>query len=189
MAQILDRLLQHTPRVIGVDIYCNFPVPPGHDTLTELLRTHQNIVMVKKFGGDTLASVPPPPVLEHTDQVGFNDLLVDEDGVVRRGLLFLDEEGHGQAYSLALRLALKYLAADGYRSATRSDTARLPAAGPDHLLVADSTAQWLDQIHPLRSIGELTLKGRQMKIRVFQLGNTYASIPATPPTISTGGVI
>jgi adenylate cyclase len=113
MEQILNRLLQQQPRVIGVDIYRNFPVPPGHEALNELLRTQSNIVMVKKFGGERLASVPPPPVLERTDQVGFNDLLLDEDGVVRRGLLFLDEEGHPPAYSFALRLALKYLASDG----------------------------------------------------------------------------
>ena len=136
MAQILNRLLQHKPRVIGVDIYRNLSVPPGHDTLTELLRTHQNIVMVQKFGGDTLASVPPPPVLEHTDQVGFNDLLVDEDGVVRRGLLFLDEEGHGTAYSLALRLALKYLAADGM-------TPQPDPRWPDYMRLGQTT------FHPL----------------------------------------
>ena len=113
MEQILSRLLQRRPRVIGVDIYRNFPVPPGHEGLNNLLRTHPNIVMVKKFGGETHAGVPAPPVLERTDQVGFNDLLVDEDGVVRRGLLFLDDTGHRSAYSFALRLALKYLASDG----------------------------------------------------------------------------
>lgn len=113
MEEILSRLLQQQPRVIGVDIYRNFAVPPGHEALNELLRTHSNIVVVKKFGGETLASIPPPPVLERTDQVGFNDLLVDDDGVVRRGLLFLDDTGHRPAYSFALRLALKYLASDG----------------------------------------------------------------------------
>ena len=113
MEQILNRLLQQRPRVIGVDIYRNFPVPPGHEALNKLLHTRSNIVMVEKFGGGRLASIPPPPVLERTDQVGFNDFLVDEDGVVRRGLLFLDEEGQPPAYSFALRLALKYLASDG----------------------------------------------------------------------------
>src|SRR5215510_5689813 len=33
MEQILNRLLQQRPRVIGVDIYRNFPVPPGHEAL------------------------------------------------------------------------------------------------------------------------------------------------------------
>jgi adenylate cyclase len=113
MEEILTRLLQRRPRVIGVDIYRSFPVPPGHEALNELLRTHSNIVMVKKFGGETVASVPAPPVLEGTDQVGFTDMLVDDDGVVRRGSLFLDDTGHRPAYSFALRLALKYLAADG----------------------------------------------------------------------------
>ena len=113
MEQILNRLLQHRPRVIGVDIYRNFPVPPGHEEFNALLQTHPNVIMVKKFGGEMLANIPAPPVLEHTDQVGFNDLLLDQDGVVRRGLLFLDGEGQPPAYSFALRLALKFLASDG----------------------------------------------------------------------------
>ncbi|HEY7531760.1 MAG TPA: adenylate/guanylate cyclase domain-containing protein, partial [Nitrospiraceae bacterium] len=113
MEEILRRLLKQQPRVIGVDIYRSFAVPPGNEALNHLLRSNSNIIMVKKFGGETLASVPAPPVLERTDQIGFNDLLVDDDGVVRRGLLFLDDTGYQPVYSFALRLALKYLARDG----------------------------------------------------------------------------
>jgi adenylate cyclase len=64
-----------------------------------------------------------------------------------------------------------------------------PAIGhsPCRILIADSTAQWLDDTHHLRSIGELSLKGKQKKIRVFQLERTGGSMPVTPPTISAGG--
>ncbi|MEW6246873.1 MAG: adenylate/guanylate cyclase domain-containing protein [Nitrospirota bacterium] len=112
LAQVLEALLAHQPRAIGVDFYRNFPVPPGHQALESLLNSHPNVIMVMKFGGDTLANVPPPPILNDTDQVGFNDLLIDEDGVVRRGLLFLDDGQH-TVYSFALRLALKYLEPEG----------------------------------------------------------------------------
>lgn len=112
MTQLLETLLQYRPRVIGVDIYRNFPVPPGHDELETVLRTHPNIITVTKFGGERLTSVPPPPVLKGTDQIGFNDILVDRDGIVRRGLLFLDD-GQQFAYSFPLRLGLKYLQAEG----------------------------------------------------------------------------
>ena len=140
MEEILTRLLQHRPRVIGVDIYRNFPVPPGHEALNNLLRSHSNIVMVKKFGGETFASIPPPSVLERTDQVGFNDLLIDEDGVVRRGLLFLDEEGQRPAYSFALRLAQKYLASDGI-------TPQPDPTAPDYLRLGKATFYPLEPDH------------------------------------------
>jgi len=35
--------------------------------------------------------IPPPPILKDTDQHGFNDIIVDPGGIVRRGLLFLDD--------------------------------------------------------------------------------------------------
>ncbi|MBI3357360.1 MAG: adenylate/guanylate cyclase domain-containing protein [Nitrospirae bacterium] len=112
LARVIDSVLQHRPRVVGVDIYRSFAVPPGHETLESTLTAHPNIVMVMKFGSEMLASVPPLPVLRHTDQVGFNDLLLDRDGLVRRGLLFLDD-GRESAYSFPLRLSLKYLEPEG----------------------------------------------------------------------------
>jgi adenylate cyclase len=51
-------------------------------------------------------------VLEGTEQVGFNDVVVDPGGVIRRALLFMDD-GATSMYALGLRLALLYLAAEG----------------------------------------------------------------------------
>ncbi|ETX01074.1 MAG: hypothetical protein ETSY1_08740 [Candidatus Entotheonella factor] len=63
-------------------------------------------------GGEDKKGVAPPPVLAGTDQVGFNDILVDRGGIVRRGLLFQGYQGVTH-YAFALRLALLYLQADG----------------------------------------------------------------------------
>ena len=112
LAQVIDLVLQYHPRAIGVDIYRSFPVPPGHEAFERTVTAHPNVVLVMKFGSETQASVPPLPVLRHSDQVGFNDLLLDRDGLVRRGLLFLDD-GRASAYSFPLRLSLKYLAQEG----------------------------------------------------------------------------
>ena len=112
LARALDKLLQYQPRAIGVDIYRDIPVPPGQDALESVLTTHPNIIMVMKFGRDAHARVNPPAVLRGTDQIGFNDLLVDRDGIVRRGLLFMDE-GEEIATSFPLRFALQYLQAEG----------------------------------------------------------------------------
>jgi adenylate cyclase len=113
MAQVLDSLTQYQPRAIGLDIYRDIAVPPGREQLDALLTSNRHIVTVTKLGEGGADGVPPPPVLKHTDQIGFSDVLVDRGGIVRRGLLFLDD-GEGVAYSFPLRLALLYLQAQGY---------------------------------------------------------------------------
>jgi len=112
LAEALRRLLAQQPRAIGVDLYRDIEVPPGHKELTALLSQQPKIIMVSQLGGGTVARIPPPPVLEGSEQVGFNDILIDPDGLIRRALLFQDD-GDQVAYAFALRLAMLYLAADG----------------------------------------------------------------------------
>lgn len=112
LAQVLDRLAQYQPRAIGLDIYRDFEVPPGHEELNALFTASPHIVAVTKLGGGTTTGIPPPDALRGTEQVGFNDILIDSDGIVRRGLLFQDTEDQVW-YAFALRLALLYLAAEG----------------------------------------------------------------------------
>jgi adenylate cyclase len=109
LAQALSALLQQKPRAVGLDMFRDIPVPPGTDLLNTVLSKNPNIIVTMKFGE---GGVRPPPVLKGTEQVSFNDILVDPGGVVRRGLLFLDD-GDNVAYSFALRLALLYLQAQG----------------------------------------------------------------------------
>jgi adenylate cyclase len=109
LAQALTALLKESPRAIGLDIFRDIPVPPGTEILDTVLWENPNIIVTMKFGE---GGVRPPPVLKGTEQVSFNDILVDPGGVVRRGLFFLDD-GDSVAYSLALRLVLLYLQAQG----------------------------------------------------------------------------
>lgn len=102
LAQVLQRLQQGGAKVIGVDLYRDLPHPPGTPDLNAQLQ-QKNVVGIFQLGQDREAGVAPPPALPG-DQVGFNDLLLDADGVVRRGLLFASAQE--QSYqSLALRLA------------------------------------------------------------------------------------
>jgi adenylate cyclase len=112
LAQILEILTQYQPRVIGLDLYRDVPVPPGYEDFAAILTSNPRIVAVMKFGTSEDTRVPPPPVLQQTEQVGFTDVVVDPGGIVRRGLLFLDD-GNTTVASLALRLALPYLRAEG----------------------------------------------------------------------------
>jgi len=112
LAQTLGLLIAQKPRAIGVDIYRDIEVPPGHEKLTTFLPQHSQIIMVTQLGGGTVNRIPPPLVLEGSEQIGFSDVVIDPDGLIRRALLFQDD-GEQVAYAFALRLALLYLAAEG----------------------------------------------------------------------------
>ena len=112
LARTMEMLLQHEPRAIGLDIYRDVPVPPGSDRLNTTFTRDPRIIVVTKFGEGRSTGVRPPAVLQNTDQVGFNDIVVDPGGTVRRGLVFLDD-GQTTFYSFALRLALLHLQAEG----------------------------------------------------------------------------
>jgi len=112
MVKVFKKLLAKNPRTIGVDLYRDIPVPPGSDELNKLLSSEKRIIVIEKFGEDSSKHVEGPAVLRGTEQIGFADITVDDDGVVRRGLLFLDD-GENFSISFALRLALLYLADKG----------------------------------------------------------------------------
>ncbi|MBI5639498.1 MAG: adenylate/guanylate cyclase domain-containing protein [Nitrospirae bacterium] len=103
MAELLTKVLSYRPSVIGVDIYRDIPVPPGKEKLAGVFSGHANIIGVRKMGDDQSTGISAPYVLKDRELVGFNDIIVDPDGVVRRGLLFLDDdEGVIGAFSLLL---------------------------------------------------------------------------------------
>ncbi len=128
LANTLEILSRCKPRAIGVDIFRDIPVPPGGQELDSVLSGKQHIIMAMKFGDE---GVPPPPVLKDTDQVGFNDILVDPGGIVRRAMLFLDD-GETVFYSFALRLSLLYLHSEGI-------TAQPDENNPQHIRLGTST--------------------------------------------------
>ncbi len=123
--RILTDVLALDPVVVGLDIYRDLAVPPGHDDLQLLLQADPRIIVIEKFPGADSPGVPPPPVLRNTDRVGFSDLLADPGGVVRRSLLFLSH-GERTGYAFSLRLALAYLQAAGIYPAA-------DATNPSHM--------------------------------------------------------
>lgn len=115
LAQLLNKLVSHQAAVIGMDIYRDTSVPPGTAQLDEVLLANRNIVWVMKFVERDGHAVAPPAALANSDsQVGFNDLLDDPGGVIRRGLLVLDD-GKTFAYSFPLQLVLAFLKPHGTR--------------------------------------------------------------------------
>lgn len=132
LAEALNRLVQFQPRAIGLDIYRDIPVDPGHADLNKVLVEHPQIIAVTKLGGGSVAGIPPPPALAGTEQVSFNDILIDSDGIVRRGLLF-QEVGDETAYGFAIRLAMLFLAEEGIGPQPSPDDPEQLRLGPTTL--------------------------------------------------------
>lgn len=108
LSDIIEKISDYKPRAIGLDIYRDIPVLPGHEKLNQTFKKYSNIVAIEKFGSKPKTGIPGPPVLQGTQQLGFNDIPSDSGGIVRRGLLFLDD-GENYYFSFPLRLALSYL--------------------------------------------------------------------------------
>ncbi|HEY9617830.1 MAG TPA: CHASE2 domain-containing protein [Microcoleaceae cyanobacterium] len=118
VAQLLKTLNRYQPRAIGVDLLRDIPQPPGtSELLTELQSPH--VIAITNLGTADSPPTPPPPGIP-ARQVGFNDLVLDPDGVVRRNLIFADHNATTY-HSFATRLALRYLAKQDIRFAGDPD--------------------------------------------------------------------
>ncbi len=110
LAKLLDKLKAQQPRAIGLDLYRNLPVAPGHQELVEVFKSTPNLIGVEKVVPQTVA---PPPVLKQLKQVGLADLILDADGKVRRGLLTIKCKDGKTREGLGTKLALMYLEREG----------------------------------------------------------------------------
>ncbi|MDJ0555800.1 MAG: CHASE2 domain-containing protein [Microcoleaceae cyanobacterium MO_207.B10] len=106
MAQLIVNLKTHEPTAIGLDIYRDLPVAPGHEKLLDVFRSTPNLVGIKKVIGET---VSPPPILAELNQVGASDLLLDPDFKIRRVLITTRTQNNDVQETLAVKLALIYL--------------------------------------------------------------------------------
>jgi len=111
LAEAIRILQQQEPRVIGLDLHRDVPQEPGNAELQEQLQSPRLFVITKL--GEATDAVPPPPNVP-PERIGFNDIPIDEDGIVRRSLLFASTQ-EDTFFSFALRLALFYLEQEGIR--------------------------------------------------------------------------
>jgi adenylate cyclase len=133
LADVLERLLAHGPRVIGLDLLRDRPVEPGHERLAAILAGDSRIIGAMKFPGADDAGVLPPPAIVASEpwRVGFIDVMPDlQDDIIRRGLHFLGG-GESARWAMGLQLALAWLAKEGITigpSGTDDPSPRLGAA-------------------------------------------------------------
>lgn len=117
LAELLQKIKKFQPRVIGLDIYRDLPVEPGHKELVSVFKTTPNLIGITKIGtGESLYSVAPPPILMKLNQVAASDILFDADGKVRRGFISFRKANQRKISSLGAELASIYLEKQGIKS-------------------------------------------------------------------------
>lgn len=127
--ELLKKLEQYQPRVIGLDIFRDIPVGEGHADLVKRLQQSDHTVVIcgVPTAGEPDGTSPPPAVPK--DRIGFADFVTDSDNIIRRHLLWLPPTPqvstpapHTQnpcknsptpLYSFGLQLALHYLRKEG----------------------------------------------------------------------------
>ncbi len=110
VARLLAKLLRFEPEVIGLDLYRDIPYEPGYQKLVEQLN-NPNVITIKNLGYSEVKGTPAPSTVP-AEQIGFNDILLDPDNVVRRNLMFGSTD-EGNFFSFSVRLALNYLGEQG----------------------------------------------------------------------------
>jgi CHASE2 domain-containing sensor protein/tRNA A-37 threonylcarbamoyl transferase component Bud32 len=111
LAKAIQKLTDAKAKVIGLDVFRPNPVNPGAPELTKIWEQNDLIIPAcqhRNFKNPGIAGPPGIPA----EQLGFVDLLVDRDGIVRRALLFMARDPKSPCTSetsFALQLAQEYL--------------------------------------------------------------------------------
>ncbi|MEH2258091.1 CHASE2 domain-containing protein [Nostoc sp.] len=119
LQKLLQKLSLYKPRAIGLDIYRDFPVGSQYPDLANNLRTNNNFIATCPLGGSKQQAVgiSPPPEIP-PNRIGFSDVVLDSDLVIRRNLLSITPEPQSNCkspYSLNFQLARQYLAKEGIK--------------------------------------------------------------------------
>lgn len=120
--QVLETLSDYEPRVIGLDLYRDFPVtlPP---LATAIAQPHVVGVCKSLDPVADATGIAPPPEMPPA-QVGFSDFLEETDGILRRQLLTLTPDPVSpcqSSYGFAALIAIQYLQKAGLQPAFTSD--------------------------------------------------------------------
>ncbi|MEO0395783.1 MAG: CHASE2 domain-containing protein [Cyanobacteria bacterium P01_A01_bin.137] len=113
IADLICKVRSYQPRVIGLDFYRNLPNRPGTQALAQVFGATPNLIGIEKvIGNDERHPIPGNAILRAADQVAASDIVVDRDGLVRRGLLFPAADSARILEGFGLRVALEYLAGE-----------------------------------------------------------------------------
>ncbi|MFL5281784.1 MAG: CHASE2 domain-containing protein, partial [Rhodopila sp.] len=109
LAETIRRLHRAEPAAIGIDIFRPLPIGEGTQLLADVLESTPEVIWADQFGLSEADGLPAPAIIQASRRNGFADFVPDRGGVVRRGLLYLNDQRHREE-ALSLKLALLYLA-------------------------------------------------------------------------------
>ncbi|BAZ32389.1 putative Chase2 sensor protein [Cylindrospermum sp. NIES-4074] len=115
--KLLAKLEVYQPKAVGLDIYRDFSAE--QQDLIQRLRQTQNLIGICK-GSDATENIKgntPPPEIPR-ENLGFSDFIHDRDDVMRRHLLYMNQEAASlcpASYAFSTQLAFRYLDSLGIR--------------------------------------------------------------------------
>ena len=183
LAKALDRLDQAGTSAIGLDLYRDGPVEPGHDEFTEAINQNPKLIGIFSLA-DGISAPPSLPA----KQQSFNDLVIDPDGSLRRDLVHVGGQQESQV-ALPLRL-LETSTGQSLRGAIESEQwdlswlhphaggySRLDASGYQRMLPFHKPGSF-----PTWSLGDLLdgkIANAELEGRIVLVGSTAPSLRDT----------
>lgn len=137
LVELIEKVKLGNPRVIGLNIFRDFPIEPGHQALKNLFKTTPNLIGIEKIIGNT---IQPSPILSELNQIGFVDLVLDGDGKVRRDLISMSPDNEIQKLSFGMVSALTYLDKKGINAQLGNANKQEIVIGNAHLFPLSSNA-------------------------------------------------
>ncbi|MCL1475378.1 CHASE2 domain-containing protein [Argonema antarcticum] len=122
LAQVVEKLERYQPRTIGLDIFRDRPVEPGHAALVRQLPQNLHLIALcsgRDANNPNKPGIKPPRLPK--ERLGFSNVVLDPDSILRRHLVFmqpLQSDPCTTNYSLSIRLAFHYLATKGIEPQT-----------------------------------------------------------------------
>lgn len=132
LQQVLAKLNSYQPKLIGLDIYRDYPTDQAFPALAKQLGSRDRLVTICRYYQGSISSpvdqdkgIAPPPELPIDPQqpkfnpdlpIGFSDFILDRDQILRRHLLSLTPPTSSPCrpeYAFSTQLALRYLATQG----------------------------------------------------------------------------
>jgi CHASE2 domain-containing sensor protein/predicted Ser/Thr protein kinase len=111
IAKVIQKLTDGKAKIIGLDMFRPNPVAPGQADLAKIWDKNDLIIPGCHHRNLKNPGIAGPPGIP-AEQLGFVDLLVDRDSIVRRALLFMSRDPKSPCTSetsLSLQLAQEYL--------------------------------------------------------------------------------
>ncbi|WP_375471138.1 CHASE2 domain-containing protein [uncultured Nostoc sp.] len=127
LLKLLEKLEVYQPQAIGLDIYRDRPVKPELPELAKHLHNSKHLSAVCRVSDrqSEHPGIKSPPEIP-LERLGFSDLVLDPDNIVRRHLLALTPPPSSPCkaqYAFSVQVALHYLAAHNISLKFSSDGA------------------------------------------------------------------